>query len=98
MTMRKYLVTIHEDGHVTALEYEEPADQALTNYQAGFREAVREILDYLECQKLAYNSNSREYVQLGKMLDGHDEVMKARAIYRAIDELKTRYRVFGTRR
>lgn len=26
MTMRKYLVTIHEDGHMTAQEFEEPAD------------------------------------------------------------------------
>ena len=24
MTMRKYLVTIHEDGRITADEYEEP--------------------------------------------------------------------------
>lgn len=26
MTMRKYLVTIDQDGHVTAQEYEEPGD------------------------------------------------------------------------
>lgn len=26
MQMRKYLVTIDQDGHVTALEYEEPGD------------------------------------------------------------------------
>lgn len=98
MQMRKYLVTIHEDGSVSALEFEEPADQALTNYQAGFRDAVCEILKFLESRKMAYTNNSRGYVQCGKMGDCHDEVMKAHALYYAIAELKRRYKVFDTRR
>lgn len=98
MTMRKYLVTIHEDGRVSALEFEEPADQALTNYQAGFRDAVHEILDYLESMKLSYINRVREYIQCGKMEDASNENGKSDAMYAAISLLKRRYGVFGTRR
>lgn len=98
MQMRKYLVTIHEDGSVSALEFEEPADQALTNYQAGFRDAVHEILDSLERLKLSYLNKSRGYVQRGEMENGSTEGHKAIAMYFAIAELKRKYKVFGTRR
>lgn len=98
MTMRKYLVTVHEDGSVTALEFEEPADQALTNYQAGFLDAVHEILDSLESMKLSYINRVREYIQCGKMEDASEENGKAHAMYAAISLLKRRYGVFGTRR
>lgn len=38
MIMRKYLVTIHEDGHISASEYEEPAGYT---YSAGEGDAYR---------------------------------------------------------
>ena len=98
MTMRKYLVTIHEDGHVTAQEFEEPAEQALTNYQAGFRDAVDEILDSLERLRLSYINKVQEYIQCGKMEDAYDENNRAQALYMATYQLKCRYRVFGARR
>lgn len=106
MTMRKYLVTIHEDGSVSAQEFEEPADQefeepadqALTNYQAGFRDAVYEILDSLESVKQSFLNKTREYIHCGRMNDAHDEDCKALALYVAITYLQRRYNVFGTRR
>ena len=98
MTMRKYLVTVHEDGQVSALEFEEPADRALTNYQAGFRDAVDEIHDSLERMKLSYLNKAREYIQCGKMENAFVENKKAMALYSAISELKRRYKVYGTRR
>ena len=98
MTMRKYIVTVHADGSMTAQEFEEPADRALTNYQAGFRDAVHEILDSLESVKLSYINKVREYIQCGKMEDASDENSKALAMYVAISLLKRRYGVFGTRR
>ena len=98
MTMRKYIVTVHEDGSVSAQEFEEPADLALTNYQAGFRDAVHEILDSLDRLKLSYINKTRENIQCGRMNDAHDEDCKALALYWAISYLKKRYKVFGTRR
>lgn len=98
MTMRKYLVTVHADGSVTAQEFEEPADQALTNYQAGVRDTVHEILESLESMKLSYINRVREYIRCGKMEDASEENGKAHAIYIAISLLKRRYGVFGTRR
>lgn len=88
MTMRKYLVTIHEDGSVSALEFEEPADQTLTSYQAGFRDAVHEILESLDRLKLSYINKTRENIQCGRMNDAHDENCKALALYWAISYLK----------
>ena len=98
MTMRKYIVTIHEDGSVSAQEFEEPADQALTNYQAGFQDAVHEIQDSLESLKLSYINKVREYIQCGKTEDASRENGKALAMYVAIALLRRRYGVFGTRR
>lgn len=98
MTMRKYIVTIHMDGSVSALEFEEPADQALTNYQAGFRDSVHEIVDSLERLRQVYLARCREYIQIGAIENAAEYNHKARAMYMAISELRGRYKVFGTRR
>ena len=98
MTMRKYLVTVHADGGVCVQEFEEPADQALTNYQAGVRDAVHEILNSLESMKQSYINRVREYIQCGKMEDASEECGKALAMYVAVSLLRRRYGVFGTRR
>lgn len=98
MTMRKYLVYVHADGSVTAQEFEEPADQKLTTYRDGFQDAVHEIQDSLERLKLSFINKAREYIQCGKMEDASHENSKALAMYIAIDLLRRRYGVFGTRR
>ena len=84
MTMRKYIVTIHDDGSVSALEFEEPADHAQTNYRTGFRDAVYEILDSLDRLKLSYIDKTREHIQCGRMGDAHDEECKSLALYIAV--------------
>lgn len=94
MTMRKYLVTVHADGSVTAQEFEEPADQTLTTYRDGFQDAVHEILDSLESLKLSFINKVQEYIQCGKMEDASDENGKALAMYIAINLLRRRYGVF----
>lgn len=62
MTMRKYLVTIHEDGHVTALEYEEPREAATRDYNVGARDAYRRVVrrlneEFLKYQDAAYRTD-----------------------------------------
>ena len=98
MTMRKYLVTIHEDGSVMCQEFDEPADQALQNYQAGYRNAVDSILECLERHKLSYDNTARGYSQCGKMHDCYAVEQKYVAICKAIDDVRLKYKVCGTRR
>ena len=40
MTMRKYLVTVHRDGTLTAVEYDEPSDYP-NQYRRGTDELLR---------------------------------------------------------
>ena len=63
MQMRKYLVTIHEDGSVTAVEYEDP-DKVLeaaqrTAFRLGYMSALfqsrKKVLEFRERRE-----NSRE--------------------------------------
>ena len=98
MTMRKYLVTIHEDGTVSAQEYDEPADQALRNYQAGFSDAVDAVLECLERRKLSYENIGRGYAQRGKVDDFCAAEHKYVAMCKTIEEVRSKYKVNGTRR
>lgn len=98
MTMRKYLVTIHEDGSVMSQEFDEPADQVLQSYQAGYREAFDSILECLERRKLSYDNMAREYSQCGKMDDCYAVQQKYVAICKAIDEVRLKYIVHEIRR
>ena len=50
MTMRKYLVTIHEDGHITANEYEEPQGFV---YCASESDVVRRAYNQALCDVVA---------------------------------------------
>lgn len=93
MTMRKYLVTVHEDGHVTALEFEEPSDMTLTNYQAGARDAAQQILNMLVCRKTAYDNAARAYASVGKTEEGREEIAKAHAFYYAIQEIRREFKL-----
>lgn len=40
MKMRKFIVEIHSDGHVTCCEYEEPRDARKSAWLAGYRKAL----------------------------------------------------------
>lgn len=40
MEMRKFIVEIHPDGHVTCCEYEEPRDACKSAWLAGYRQAL----------------------------------------------------------
>lgn len=40
MEMRKFIVEIHPDGHVTCCEYEESRDASKSSWLAGYRQAL----------------------------------------------------------
>lgn len=40
MEMRKFIVEIHPDGHVTCCEYEESRDVSESHWLAGYRQAL----------------------------------------------------------
>ena len=61
MTMRKFVVTLHKDGHITANEYEEPKlAYSLSDARAvrtGYRQAIQDVkavLEYDLCKCEAY--------------------------------------------
>lgn len=64
MTMRKYLVTIHEDGHITANEYEEPQGFVYCASEAAvvrdaYNQALRDVKTILEAEKARCDVNSK---------------------------------------
>lgn len=63
MEMRKFLVTVHEDGTVTAIEYIPPEDQSTANYQAGCKDTRTRIENILrrEIKRALYNAGLSEY-------------------------------------
>lgn len=63
MTMRKYLVTIHEDGRITADEYEEPKGFVYCSGEAssvwgGYNQALDDVISVLEAEKARCNAYS----------------------------------------
>lgn len=40
MEMRKFIVEIHPDGHLTCCEYEEPHDTSKSAWLTGYRKAL----------------------------------------------------------
>lgn len=64
MTMRKYLVTIHEDGHITAVEYEEPRGFVYGSREAAvvrdaYNQALRDVKTILEAEKTRCDAYSK---------------------------------------
>ena len=56
MTMRKYLVTVHKDGRISASEYDEPqgfvyCDREAAVEQAAYNRALRDVQLVLEAEK-----------------------------------------------
>lgn len=60
MTMREYLVTIHKDGHVTAIEYWEPERVLEDERKAAFRSGY--IAAVLESRKRFWNFANAERI------------------------------------
>lgn len=50
MEMRKYLVTVHKDGRITAVEYEEPQGFVYGSTDA-YNQALRDVKTILEAEK-----------------------------------------------
>ncbi len=64
MIIRKYLVTVHEDGHITASEYEEPRgfeywDSEVAVERDVYNRALRDVKTILEAEKARCEFNSK---------------------------------------
>lgn len=64
MIIRKYLVTIHEDGGITANEYEEPCGFVYCASEAAverddYNRALRDVMTVLEAEKARCKVNSK---------------------------------------
>lgn len=85
MTMRKYLVTIHEDGHITALEFEEPGQVIeeerragfISGYMAALMESRKKILEFRERR----NDSREANLMYAAVASVHDEVAARMASY-----------------
>lgn len=78
MTMRKYLVTIHEDGSVSAVEYEDPekvleaAQRAAfrLGYMAALSESRKKVQEFRERRNKSREAN----LMYAAVASVHDEV------------------------
>ena len=68
MEMRKYLLTVHKDGHITAVEYEEPQGFVYDSTDA-YNHALRDVKTILEAEKTRCQANSKldKYGQLWQL-------------------------------
>lgn len=72
MEMRKFVVEIYPDGHVTCCEYEEPRDACKSAWLAGYRQALthcEEQVDIFEGFKDACRSSKLLYQGAAKVRD-----------------------------
>lgn len=58
MEMRKYLVTIHKDGRITAAEYEEPQGFVYGSTNS-YNHALRDVKTILEAEKTRCQANNK---------------------------------------
>lgn len=58
MEMRKYLVTVHKDGLITAVEYEEPQGFVYGSTDA-YNHALRDMKTILEVEKARCQANNK---------------------------------------
>lgn len=70
MTMRKYLVTIHEDGLITADEYEEPKGFVYcsgedTSVRDDYNQALADVISVLEAEKARCDANRKKIGKYG---------------------------------
>ena len=85
MTMRKYIVTIHEDGRVWCVEYEDPEkvideerkDAFKTGYQAAMVESEKKLLEFRRRRGDSREAN----LMYAAVASVHDEVVARMASY-----------------
>ena len=58
MEMRKYLVTVHKDGRITAVEYEEPQGFVYGSTDA-YNHALCDVKTILEAEKTRCQANNK---------------------------------------
>ena len=63
MEMRKFVVTVHEDGTISVVEYIPREDQSLANYQAGCKDTRTRIEKMLSCEieRAKHHAGVKEY-------------------------------------
>lgn len=63
MEIRKFIVTVHEDGSISVVEYIPPKDQSLANYRAGCKDTRTRIEQMIRCEikRAKYNAGLKEY-------------------------------------
>lgn len=85
MTMRKYLVTIHEDGRVSCVEYEDP-EKVLdeerkeffkTGYMAALVESKKKVLEFRRRREDSRDAN----LMYAAVASVHDEVAARMSSY-----------------
>ena len=85
MTMRKYIVTIHEDGRVSCVEYEDP-EKVLdeerkqlfkTGYLAALVESKKKVLEFRRRREDSREDN----LMYAAVASVHDEVAARMASY-----------------
>ena len=64
MTMRKYIVTVHRDGRITADEYEEPKGFVYCSSEApsvwdDYNQALSDVISVLEAEKARCEEHSK---------------------------------------
>ena len=63
MTMRKYIVTVHEDGHITANEYEDPQGFGYSVSESvvvrrAYNQALLDVGKVIDCERVrCYDNN-----------------------------------------
>ena len=67
MTMRKYIVTVHSDGTLSSVEYEEPSSYPNIYgpkpgelMQAGYNEALEDVKSLLELDKIRWQRRAAQ--------------------------------------
>ena len=66
MEMRKFVVEIRPDGHVTCCEYEEPRDACKSAWLAGYRQAIVHCNEAVDIMKsFSDNSQFSDYMYQG---------------------------------
>lgn len=85
MTMRKYIVTIHEDGRLSCIEYEDPEtvlekkrkELFKTGYLAAIVESRKKVLEFRRRREDSREDN----LMYAAVASVHDEVAARMASY-----------------
>lgn len=93
MIMREYLVTVHPDGHISAVEYEEASGFVYSDRYAAverdaYNQALRDVMLILESESARCESNSRlKRSDTGWILSWAARSVECELIRKAIEKL-----------